>query len=155
MNRLVLFAALACMATTAGANLNANPCGKRVKGQEMAYDACMQQIGGETSNPVTGGGGNIPAKDPSKRRALFWNLVSGMSAMLGGLIAYFALSHVTSWIPDILAFAAASMIYVAVADLIPGLHKTTAVKDSAAQVAFIALGITTIWVIHAVLFPEV
>jgi zinc and cadmium transporter len=91
----------------------------------------------------------------SKRRALFWNLVSGMSAMLGGLIAYFALSHVTAWIPDILAFAAASMIYVAVADLIPGLHKKTALSDSLGQVAFIALGIASIWVIHAVLFPEV
>jgi zinc and cadmium transporter len=91
----------------------------------------------------------------SKRRALFWNLVSGMSAMLGGLVAYFALSHVSSWIPDILAFAAASMIYVAVADLIPGLHKTTALKDSLAQVVFIALGIASIWLIHGVLFPEV
>ena len=91
----------------------------------------------------------------SKRRALFWNLVSGMSAMLGGLIAYFALSHVTAWIPDILAFAAASMIYVAVADLIPGLHKKTGLSDSLGQVAFIALGIASIWVIHAVLFPEV
>jgi zinc and cadmium transporter len=91
----------------------------------------------------------------SKRRALFWNLVSGMSAMLGGLIAYFALSHVADLIPDILAFAAASMIYVAVADLIPGLHKKTAVSDSLGQVAFIALGIASIWVIHAVLFPEI
>jgi len=91
----------------------------------------------------------------SKRRALFWNLMSGMSAMLGGLLAYFALSHVSAWIPDILAFAAASMIYVAVADLIPGLHKKTALSDSLGQVAFIALGIASIWVIHAVLFPEV
>ncbi|HEY4997755.1 MAG TPA: ZIP family metal transporter [Usitatibacter sp.] len=91
----------------------------------------------------------------SKRRALFWNFVSGMSSMLGGLVAYFALSRVTSWIPDILAFAAASMIYVSVADLIPGLHKTTAAKDSLAQVAFIALGIASIWLIHSVLFPEV
>jgi zinc and cadmium transporter len=91
----------------------------------------------------------------SKRSALFWNLVSGMSAMLGGLLAYFALSHVSAWIPDILAFAAASMIYVAVADLIPGLHKKTALSDSLGQVTFIALGIASIWVIHAVLFPEV
>jgi zinc and cadmium transporter len=91
----------------------------------------------------------------SKKSALFWNLVSGMSAMLGGLIAYFALSHVSGWIPDILAFAAASMIYVAVADLIPGLHKKTAISDSLGQVLFIALGIGTIWLIHAVLFPEV
>ncbi|MGZ5660177.1 MAG: ZIP family metal transporter, partial [Usitatibacter sp.] len=91
----------------------------------------------------------------SKRRALFWNLVSGMSAMLGGLIAYFFLSRVTGFIPDLLAFAAASMIYVAVADLIPGLHKTTALRDSMWQVAFIALGIATIWLIHGVLFPEI
>jgi zinc and cadmium transporter len=47
------------------------------------------------------------------------------------------------------------MIYVAVADLIPGLHKKTAISDSLGQVAFIALGIASIWLIHAVLFPEV
>jgi zinc and cadmium transporter len=62
---------------------------------------------------------------------------------------------VSSWIPDILAFAAASMIYIAVADLIPGLHKRTALGESLGQVAFIALGIATIWIIHAVLFPEI
>jgi zinc and cadmium transporter len=90
----------------------------------------------------------------SKRKALLWNLISGMASVLGGLIAYFALSHVTSWIPEILAFAAASMIYIAVADLIPGLHKKTALSDSLGQVGFIALGIATIWFIHAVLFPE-
>jgi zinc and cadmium transporter len=90
----------------------------------------------------------------SKRKALLWNLISGMASVLGGLIAYFALSHVRSWIPEILAFAAASMIYIAVADLIPGLHKKTALSDSLGQVGFIALGIATIWLIHAVLFPE-
>ena len=54
----------------------------------------------------------------SKRRALLWNLISGLAAVVGALLAYFALSHVSTWIPEILAFAAASMIYVAVADLI-------------------------------------
>jgi zinc and cadmium transporter len=91
----------------------------------------------------------------SKRRALLWNLISGLAAVLGALLAYFALRHVSTWIPEILAFAAASMIYVAVADLIPGLHKRTAVSESMTQVAFIALGIASIWVIHAVLFPEI
>jgi zinc and cadmium transporter len=90
----------------------------------------------------------------SKKRALFWNLISGMAAVVGAIGAYFALSHVSTWIPEILAFAAASMIYVAVADLIPGLHKRTAVAESMGQVAFIALGIASIWVIHEVLFPE-
>lgn len=89
-----------------------------------------------------------------KAQALFWNAVSGLAAVAGGVIAYFALSAVSDWIPEILAFAAASMIYVAVADLIPGLHKRTGTRDSLIQVIFIALGIGSIWIIHAVLFPE-
>ena len=91
----------------------------------------------------------------SKARALMWNVVSGLAAVVGALLAYFALRHVSAWIPEILAFAAAGMIYVAVADLMPGLHKRTAVGESMGQVAFIALGIASIWLIHAVLFPEV
>jgi zinc and cadmium transporter len=89
-----------------------------------------------------------------KAKALFWNAVSGLAAVAGGVIAYFALSAVSGWIPEILAFAAASMIYVAVADLIPGLHKRTSARDSLTQVIFIALGIGSIWIIHAVLFPD-
>jgi zinc and cadmium transporter len=86
-----------------------------------------------------------------RTKALFWNAVSGLSAVLGGLIAYFALSAVSDWLPEILAFAAASMIYVAVADLIPGLHRRTAFRDSLMQVTFIALGVGSIWAIHALL----
>jgi zinc and cadmium transporter len=91
----------------------------------------------------------------SRGRALFWNLVSGMSAVAGVLLAWLALSRVQQWVPEILAVAAASMIYVAVADLIPGLHKRTAVRESLMQVTFIALGVGIIWLIHAVLFPDV
>jgi zinc and cadmium transporter len=84
-------------------------------------------------------------------RALLWNAVSGLSAVAGGVIAYFALSAVSGWLPEILAFAAASMIYVAVADLIPGLHRKTGLMDSLAQFTFIALGVASIWAIHALL----
>ena len=89
-----------------------------------------------------------------RTKALFWNAVSGLAAVAGGVTAYFALSAVSQWIPEILAIATASMIYVAVADLIPGLHKRTGTRDSLIQVVFIALGIGSIWLIHAVLFPE-
>ncbi len=89
----------------------------------------------------------------TKREALVLNALSGLAAVLGALVGYFALSVVTSWIPQILALAAASMIYIAVADLIPGLHKRTALGESLVQVIFIALGIGSIWLIHAVLFP--
>jgi zinc and cadmium transporter len=88
----------------------------------------------------------------TRGKALLWNAVSGLSSVLGGLIGYFALNAVSGWLPEILGFAAASMIYVAVADLIPGLHRKTALADSISQFAFIALGIASIWAIHALLF---
>jgi zinc and cadmium transporter len=88
-----------------------------------------------------------------RRKALFWNAISGLAAVAGGVLAYFALSAVTGWLPEILALAAASMIYVAVADLIPGLHRKTGLRESLTQIVFIALGVASIWAIHEVLFP--
>jgi zinc and cadmium transporter len=88
-----------------------------------------------------------------KRQALLMNAVSGLATVLGALIAYFAISQVRGWIPEILAVAAAGMIYVAVADLIPGLQRRTAPAETLAQVAFIGLGIASIWLIRAGLAP--
>jgi zinc and cadmium transporter len=88
-----------------------------------------------------------------RRQALAMNAVSGLATFVGALIAYFAISEVRGWIPEILAVAAAGMIYVAVADLIPGLHRRTAPRETVAQTAFIGLGIATIWAIHAGLAP--
>ena len=85
----------------------------------------------------------------SRGKALVLNALSGLATLVGGVIAYFALASIKDWIPEILAIAAASMIYVAVADLIPGLHKRTAFRESLVQVAFIVLGIASIWLIHA------
>jgi zinc and cadmium transporter len=86
-----------------------------------------------------------------KKKALLLNALTGVATVAGALVAYFALRHVSAWIPEILAVSAASMIYIAVADLIPGLHKRTALADSAVQGLFIALGIGIIWSIHAFL----
>ena len=60
------------------------------------------------------------------------------------MLAYFALSQLTGWIPSLLGLAAASMIYVAVADLIPGLHKRTELKATVQQILLIGLGIASI-----------
>jgi zinc and cadmium transporter len=81
----------------------------------------------------------------SKARALAMNAVSSLANVAGALLGYFALSSAQAWIPATLAIAAASMLYVAVADLIPGLHRRARLSETAAQVAFIALGIATIW----------
>ena len=90
----------------------------------------------------------------SRARALAMNALSAGATVVGALLAYFALSSVKQWIPEILAIAVASMIYVAVADLIPGLHKRTAIRETLSQVAFIVLGVASIWLIHATLFPD-
>lgn len=87
----------------------------------------------------------------SKKQALIFNLVSSVATLVGGLIAYFALQYVQSWIPIILGLAASSLLYVAVADLIPGLHKRTELKATLSQVLLIGLGVSTIWLAHTVL----
>jgi zinc and cadmium transporter len=89
-----------------------------------------------------------------RAKALFWNGMAGLASVLGGVVAFAALRHVTAWIPEILALSTASMIYVAVADLIPGLHKRVALRETLLQVVFIAAGVGSIALIHAVLHPE-
>ena len=85
----------------------------------------------------------------SKTRALVFNLLSSLATLVGAMLAYFALSELTELIPYLLGLAAASMIYVAVADLIPGLHKRTEMRATIQQVLLIGLGIGTIVVARA------
>jgi zinc and cadmium transporter len=87
----------------------------------------------------------------SKRQAFIFNLLSSLATLVGGVIAYFALQTVQEWIPTILGLAAASMIYVAVADLIPGLHKRPELRATVQQVLLIGLGISSIWLVKLLL----
>ena len=87
----------------------------------------------------------------SKSRALLLNALSSLAAVAGALLGYFALSAAQEWVPRILAIAAAGMLYVAVADLMPGLQRRTRLAETAAQVAFIGLGILTLWSVHRAL----
>ncbi|MFZ9708654.1 MAG: ZIP family metal transporter [Steroidobacteraceae bacterium] len=80
----------------------------------------------------------------SRRRALAVNLLSSLTAVLGGLIGWFALREAMALLPYALAVAAASLLYVAVADLIPGLHKRTDLRASLAQVMWIGVGVGVI-----------
>ena len=84
----------------------------------------------------------------SRGKALAFNLLSSLATLVGGILAYFALSHMETLVPVFLALAAASMIYVAVADLIPGLHKRTELRATAQQVLLIAAGIASIVLAH-------
>mgnify|MGYP001558600766 CR=1 FL=1 len=83
----------------------------------------------------------------SKARALLLNMLSSAAMVAGGVLAYFALQVVEHWIPPLLGLAAASMLYVSVADLIPGLHRRPELAATLQQVLLIALGIFTIWLV--------
>lgn len=80
----------------------------------------------------------------SKRKAFLFNIASSLATLAGGLIAYAGLSMVQHWVPYILSLAASSMLYVAVADLIPGLHKRTALRDTLLQLLLITLGVASV-----------
>lgn len=77
----------------------------------------------------------------AKSRAFVLNIVSSMGSVVGGVLGYFALEGFKDWEPILLGVVAASMIYVAVADLIPGLHKRPELRDTAQQALLIAAGV--------------
>jgi len=85
----------------------------------------------------------------SRGRAFFYNLVSSVTTIFGGLLAYFSLAGVEELLPYVLAVAASSFIYIAVADLIPGLHQRVNVRDTVQQVILIVAGVATIYFAHA------
>ena len=80
----------------------------------------------------------------SRRRALFLNLLTSLTAVIGGVIGFVALEQSLKALPFALAVAAASLLYVAVADLIPGLHRRTDAQSGVSQVVLIGLGIALI-----------
>jgi zinc and cadmium transporter len=80
----------------------------------------------------------------SRGRALLLNLATGLASLVGAVLAYFALRQALAALPYALAFAAAGFLYIAVAGLIPGLHKRADPATSAAQVALIGAGIAVI-----------
>jgi zinc and cadmium transporter len=81
----------------------------------------------------------------TRAQAFALNVLSSAAMVLGGTLAYFALQTLEGWIPPLLGLAAASMLYVSVADLIPGLHKRPELPATVQQVVLIALGVATIW----------
>jgi zinc and cadmium transporter len=87
----------------------------------------------------------------SRTKALVLNILSSVATVVGGVLGYFSLQVIEGLEATLLGVVAASMIYVAVADLIPGLHRRPELRDTAFQALLIALGIGTIAAARAVL----
>jgi zinc and cadmium transporter len=80
----------------------------------------------------------------SRGRALLLNIVSAGSSLAGALLAFGAVQVVPGIRPYVLALSAASLLYIAMSDLIPDLHRGEIDANAVRQVALIAAGIGTI-----------
>jgi zinc and cadmium transporter len=87
----------------------------------------------------------------TRAKALTLNLASSAMSVVGGIAGYFAFDSAQHLTPYVLALAAASFIYIAVADLIPGLHRAMDSRSTAWQIVLIAAGIATTALPHAFL----
>ncbi len=83
----------------------------------------------------------------SKRRALLYNMLSGSSAIVAGIVAYYFMGAIKSFIPYALAFSASSFLYIALADLIPEMHQKTKLKESIIQIFLILVGVFIIYLV--------
>ncbi len=80
----------------------------------------------------------------SRSRALMLNILASLTAVAGGLIGWLALSQATTLIPYVLALAAASFLYIAVADLMPLLQRQRRIQDFALQLALLLSGLLVV-----------
>ncbi len=79
----------------------------------------------------------------SKGKALFYNFLSALTAILGAIVGYFLSRSLD--VTFLLPFAAGGFIYIASTDLIPELHKRIKVSESVLQFIFILIGLGLMW----------
>ena len=132
--------------------------GRRCPPQRARWRADRRGISHRRASRASSHGGDLAHEIPqevgnfavllhsgiSRRRALALNLLTSLTAVIGGVVGYFALQTAVAALPFALAVAAASLLYVAVADLIPGLHRRVDPRSSITQVLLIGCGIAII-----------
>lgn len=84
----------------------------------------------------------------TRRRALAWNCIAGLAAVTGGVVAFLLLRSVPLAIPHVLALAAASFIYTAMADLIPDMQRRWDARATLSQMTLIGAGVVAIAGLH-------
>lgn len=84
-------------------------------------------------------------------RAFVYNLLSSLTTLPGALFANLWLDTARRLTPYILAVSAASFVYVAMADLVPHLHRQVGPRSTALQAVLILAGIATIAALRALL----
>lgn len=85
----------------------------------------------------------------SRARALAYNAISGLAAVVGGVVGYFVVGPWEALFPYLLVVAASSFIYVAVADLLPQLQRRLPMRQTMAQIAWIGAGLAIAFTMQA------
>lgn len=87
----------------------------------------------------------------SRARALAYNAISGMAAVVGGVVGYFIVGPWEALFPYLLVAASSSFIYVSVADLIPQMQRRLPWRDTASQLLWLAAGLAVVVAARALL----
>ena len=80
----------------------------------------------------------------SRRKALLYNAISGLSAVVGGVLGYFVVGPWEALFPYLLVIASSSLIYVAVADLLPQLQQRLSWRETALQIGWLGAGLAIV-----------
>jgi zinc and cadmium transporter len=80
----------------------------------------------------------------SRWKAFLWNALSGLGTLVGVVAAYGGLGYAEAIVPYALSVAAASFLYIGLADLVPGLHGRMGVAKGGWQFAMMIAGMVTI-----------
>jgi len=80
----------------------------------------------------------------TRSKALLFNAISGLAAVLGGIVGYFLVGPWEAFFPYLLVAASSSFIYVSVADLIPQLQRRLPWRETLAQLAWLGGGIALV-----------
>jgi zinc and cadmium transporter len=80
----------------------------------------------------------------SQSRAFWFNMLSSLSALVGALLTFMLLPIVQPLVPYLLSVSAASFIYIALADLVPGRRATGGLQSLLWELPLIALGVVSI-----------
>ena len=86
----------------------------------------------------------------NRRIALIKVSLAGAVTALGGVVGYALVDQLLQFLPFFLVIASSSFIYVALADLIPQLQKRATAGETAAQIAWLTIGLGLVTVISIV-----
>ena len=87
----------------------------------------------------------------TRRKALFYNALSGLAAVVGGVAGYVLVEPWKELMPYLLVVASSSFVYIAVADLLPQMQQRLSWRETLAQVLWLAAGLALVTAASSVL----